>query len=164
MFSPESLSKILRLDWETDRIVKFNIHHLDICDLNEFDKKILTTFPDYKKHLENLTNNSLAFTAMSEGEIYGMFGIYQLWPGVSEGWLIPSAHVGRRTITFHRGALQFFEYAAQQTRTKRLQFTVCTSNVLADRWAKRCYFESEGILKQYGPDGSDYRMYARFFK
>ena len=72
MFSPENLSKILRLDWETDRIVKFNIHHLDICDLNEFDKKILTTFPDYKKHLENLTNNSLAFTAMSEGEIYGL--------------------------------------------------------------------------------------------
>ena len=54
MFLPENLSKILRLDWETDRIVKFNIHHLDICDLNEFDKKILTTFPDYKKHLESL--------------------------------------------------------------------------------------------------------------
>ena len=164
MFLPENLTQILRLDWEKDRIVKFNIHHLDICELNSFDKRILNTFPDYKKHLENLTNNSPAFTAMSEGEIYGMFGLYELWPGVAEAWLIPSAIINRRTVTFHRAALRFFEYAARKIGAKRLQFTVCTSNVHADNWAKRCYFQSEGILKQYGPDGSDYKMYARFFK
>ena len=163
MFSPEDLTQIMRLDWKRDKIVKFNAGHLDICALNPFDKRMLKDIPQYKERLKGLTDQSYAFTAMSEGEIYAMFGVYPMWPGVAEAWLIPSAIVNRRTISFHRASLRFFEYAASKLAIKRLQFTVHSLNVQADTWAKRCYFTSEGILKQYGPDSADYRMYARFF-
>jgi len=163
MFSPEDLTQIMRLDWKRDKIVKFHAGHLDICALNPFDKRMLKDIPQYIERLKGLTDQSYAFTAMSEGEIYAMCGVYPMWPGVAEAWLIPSAIVNRRTISFHRASLRFFEYAASKLAIKRLQFTVHSLNVQADTWAKRCYFTSEGILKQYGPDSADYRMYARFF-
>lgn len=162
MFSPEHLSKIMRLDWEKDKIVPFSPYHLDLCALNPFDKKMLRDIPDFKKRIEALSENSYAFTAMSEGEIYAMFGVYPMWKGVAEAWLIPSAIVNRRTITFHRASLVFFDYAMAKLELKRLQFTVHSANVPADMWAKRCYFEFEGKLKFYGPDKANYKMYARY--
>jgi len=92
-----------------------------------------------------------------------MWGVYEFWPGCAEAWLIPSKHIGQKTMAFHRAALAFFEYVAAQKGIKRLQFTVHTQNVHADRWAQRCYFVCEGVLRKYGPDGADYYMYSRMF-
>lgn len=147
-----------------NRVVPWQKHHLDICDLNKFDAYNLDHFEDYATYLSNFAQSGLAFSGLHNGEIFGMFGLWQLWPGVAEAWLIPSRHLGRKTIPFHRGALRFFAHAARKMQVKRLQFTVHSLNVPACVWAERCYFVREGTLSQYGPDGADYFMYARIFK
>ena len=48
-------------------------------------------------------------------------------------------------------------------KLKRLQVTVSSLNVSALKWIKAMYFVNEGILKHYGVDGSDYKMFARYF-
>lgn len=160
MFSIDELNGVMRMKGE-NRVVQFHKHHLDLCDLNEFDKKNLELFENYREYLNHFAQNGTAFTGLSDGEVFGMFGMWILWPGVAEGWLIPSRHIGRKTIPFHRGALRYFKYASAKLGVKRLQFTVHSQNVPACRWAERCYFEREGTLRNYGPDGADYFMFSR---
>ena len=47
------------------------------------------------------------------------------------------AKIWRKTIPFHRAALQFFAVSANEI--KRLQFTIHSHNVQALKWAERCY-------------------------
>lgn len=163
MFSLDELNAVMRMDTPRHKIIHWQPSHLYMCELNDFDKENLTMFDDYQDYLQTYAASGSAFTALGDGEVYAMFGIWQLWPGVAEAWLIPSGKISRKTIAMHRASLKFFEYSAEKMQIKRLQFTVHTQNVQADRWAKRCYFDKEGLLHKYGPDGSDYWMYARIF-
>lgn len=154
------LNKALRVQGK-NRIVEFHKFHLDWCDLNEFDQRNMDVFENYSEYLEHFAENGTALTWLNNGNVLGMFGLWPLWPGVAEFWLIPSRNIGRKTIPFHRGALAFFPFAAQHFGIKRLQFTVHSLNAPARQWAERCYFSCEGKLKHFGPDESDYYMYAR---
>ena len=164
MFSLDELNRVMRMDYPTNRIIRWQPAHLYMCQLNAFDEANLEMFGDFPEYLETYAAPGHAFTAMVEDDVMAMFGVWQLWPGVCEAWLIPNAKIKKKTVAMHRGSLAFFEYAARQMQTKRLQFTVHTLNVRADRWAARCHFKKEGLLKHYGPDGADYWMYARIFK
>ena len=46
----------------------------------------------------------------------------------------------------------------------RLQINVNRQNCLAYKWAKKCYFTEEGLLREYGPDRSDFYIMSRLFK
>jgi len=163
MFSVDELIEVCRIDASKYQMIPWMPSHLYLCDLNEFDQKTMGLFADYNSYLQNYAAAGTAFTVLGNGKIHAMFGMWQLWPGVAEAWLIPSKHIDKKTIALHRGALRFFEYISNETGIKRLQFTVHSQNVRADRWAQRCHFEKEGVLKNYGPDGSDYFMYARLY-
>lgn len=163
MFSTEELNRVMRMDYPRHKVVEWQPSHLHLCDLNEFDGYNLRNFPKYTEYLKLFAQSGPSYTGIGDGRIYAMFGVFELWPGVSEAWLIPSRHIDRKTIAMHRASLLFFEHAASRMGTKRLQFTVHAQNVRADRWAQRCYFKREGLMEKYGPDGSDYWMYARMF-
>ena len=52
---------------------------------------------------------------------------------------------------------------AADLKLKRLQVTVSSLNVSALKWIKSIYFVNEGLLKHYGVNSSDYKMFARYF-
>ena len=58
--------------------------------------------------------------------------------------------------------MRIFDYAMSKHSMKRLQITVSSENALALKWAERCYFNHEGVLQKYGPEGTDYYMMARY--
>ena len=148
---------------EPNRVVRWHPHHLELCELNDFDAANIAMFPDYASYLENYASAGMAFSVVDNGRISAMFGIWQLWPGVCEAWLIPSKHIGRKVVALHRGTLAFYEHVSQQMNMKRLQFSVHSSNATACVWAERCYFTREGTMRSYGPDGADYYLYGRLF-
>ena len=163
MFSLPRLNRKLKLDYPNDKIVNFHPMHLDMIDLNEYDQANLLENKNNLHKLYQFAQAGLGLTAMSGNRIYAIFGIWDLWDGVSEAWLIPSNEISRKTLKFHRVALRFFEYYANVKGTKRIQFTVSTLNVQADRWAKRCHFNKEAEMKHYGLKGVNYYLYARIF-
>jgi len=163
MSSLEELNAILGLDGATNKVVEWSPMHLHLCEVTDWVEDNLKNFPDYETYLRSFTEQGLALTGISDGEIYCMFGVYEFWHGMAEAWMLPSKHLNRKTIVFHRAALRFFEYIAEAKALRRLQITVNAANVHADRWARRCYFEREGLMRRYGPDGNDYWMYSRLF-
>lgn len=163
MFTVEELNREMRLDYPRHKIVEWSPMHFRLCDYNDFDRNTFRRFPNYMELLEHYIRSGVAYTAICDGEVLAMWGAWDLWDGVSEAWLIPSRNVDRKTISFHRGALLFFDLFCRRNRTKRLQIHVCSANLRAVRWAERCYFEKEGVLRNYGPGGEDYIIYARVF-
>ena len=163
MFSVEELNAVMRMDLPRNRVIPWSVYHLYHAELNEFDRANIDLMNGYKDYLKAYAEAGHAYTVVCDGVITAQFGIFQLWPGNCEMWLMPSPEISKKTVALHRASLAFFEHAAAKMGTKRLQFTVHSANVRADRWAQRCYFQKEGLLRHYGPDGSDYHMYARYF-
>jgi len=151
------------MDTPRHRIEHFDMSHFDQIDLNDHDKKVLISFPNYRDYIRTFAEYGVAFTAIGDEQLYALFGVFPLWEGVAEAWLMPSKDINRKTIAMHRASLKFFEYYAEKNSLKRLQFTVHSLNFHAVMWAKRCYFVCEGRLKNYGPDGNDHFMFARYF-
>ena len=158
MFLPEELNIVMRLNYPRQRIVKWLPVHLDMMTLNEFDARNVDM---YRENLLRVQHTGLCFSAFDGQKIYAMFGLWQLWPGVCECFLIPSADIGKKVHRFHRGSLLFFNHAVNKMDIKRLQIVVSSDNVLAVEWAERCYFIKEGLMKNWSPQLVDSFIMAR---
>ena len=163
MFSLRELNHVMRMDYPKNKIVRWHPGHMELIHFNEFDKDNFLRHPQNLDNFYRYAETGLAFTALSDGIIYAMFGLWQKWKGVSEAWLIPSNKINKKTIAFHRGVLRFFEHYAYKTGTKRIQVTVNSLNVQAEKYIERCYFKKEAEMKYYGLNGETYFLYSRFF-
>lgn len=143
-------------------IVPFKWYHLSAMDLREQEKQYLRSFDNYMDLARQQEKRGPCFTAVVENEgIACCYGFAQYWTGVYEAWLITSNLVERypiQTIRTARREIDNFEIASQ---AHRLQMVVNTSFPLSIRFAEALFFYSEGVLKQYGPDGSDWLMLSR---
>ena len=54
-----------------------------------------------------------------------------------------------------------FDHMQEEYKYQRIQASISVKDAKAKRFAEWLGFENEGIMKKYGPDGSDYYRYAR---
>ena len=164
MFSANEINKAMNIDGVYYKVVPFHNTHLKVMDFREHDLQIINSFVDYHEMTQNLNGNGLSFTGIANGKFVCCFGLVKIWDGVYECWLLPSKEqVVKHKFIFHKSTLKFFNYVAKHLNIHRLQMVVLQSNILAYKWAKRCYFIEDGLLKNYGPDKSDYFLMSRLF-
>lgn len=161
MFTANELMGVMKLDGYKDRIVAFQPNHIHMAEFRDFDQEILDGYG--RPHIQDYAVDGLSYTAMCDGKVYAMFGLYPLWKGVAEAWLLPSAKLENRKMVFHKACLRFFPYASEKLNLHRIQVYVRSSNVQAVKWIEMMYFNREGLLKRYGPDINDYYCYGRLF-
>lgn len=161
MFLIDELNYVMELDYPSQKVVQFHPDHLKMMPLNEFDRKHVGLFSSYREYIEAYAASGLCFSAMQDGVLYACFGINKMFPHVYEAWLIPSAEISKKAYRMHKASLKFFDHAVNKLAIQRLQITVCTRNVRAVKWAERCYFEHEGLLRNFSADGDDYYMMSR---
>ncbi len=163
MFSLLELNQVMRMDYPRHKIVRWHPAHIQLIDLNKFDQDNFNKNPKNLENFYRYAETGMAYTAIGDGTIYAMFGVWEFWKGVAEAWLIPSDRIDRKTLSMHRASLRFFELYANKYQIKRLQFTTNSLNVRAVKWAERCYFKREAEMKHYGLNGETYYLYARLF-
>jgi len=161
MFTADELMQVMKLDGYRNRLVTFQPNHIHMTKFRDFDQEILDGYG--RPHIEDYAVDGLSYSAMCDGKVYAMFGLYPLWKGVAEAWLLPSSKLENRKMVFHKSCLRFFPYAAQKLKLHRIQVYVRSSNVQAYKWIEMMYFNREGLLKRYGPDINDYYVYGRLF-
>jgi hypothetical protein len=146
------------------QIVPFHWAHPYAADLRSFDREAFEYLPNYREMLQAFQAEGNALTALWRGRIIACWGYNKMWPGVAEAWLITSVDFVSLSVTVTRAAIRYFNKIAIQDQLKRLQITVNTENELAMRWAVALKFEKEGLLRNYGPSGSDHMMFAKVYK
>ncbi len=150
-------------EWCGHRTVDFHYGHIALMDLKESADEIRSSIPNYLQYMKNHTEGTPAFTVLVKGKPVLSFGIYPIWEGLAEGWMIPSNLINRNAVATVKGARNIFYHAGTAMGLRRLQFLVRSTNLPACRFAEVLYFEREATLRSYGPEGDDYHVYARLY-
>jgi len=103
-----------------------------------------------------------SWTGFYNGEPIVCGGIYPMWSSVAEVWIIMrhGSH-SKHKFFMLRNIKKYLEATIKKKNYKRIQSTVRVDFKEGMRFAKWFGMESEGLMKQYGPDGKDYYRLAR---
>jgi RimJ/RimL family protein N-acetyltransferase len=88
-------------------------------------------------------------------------GIDFYWPRVGEAWMLLTEWVVEHPMMLVRITKECMNELIRIHNVKRCQATINTSDSVSIRFCELYGFKREGMLKSYGPDGSDYYMYGR---
>jgi hypothetical protein len=143
-------------------IIPYRSEHLLQIEMRDYEAQ------NYEGHIEEYLEyvdmnvvEGLTWTAIGHGKVIGIFGFRPMWRAVGETWLLPGHGIERHAISVVRVARQIMTNVMYDFSLKRLQIAVSTQNDTAYRYAKSLYFEEEAIMKNYGPEGADYRLMVR---
>lgn len=131
------------------RIVAFKHHHLEELQLG----------PDQgdKPH-EILTD---AVTFIFQEKPIAIIGWGLLLPGVLQVWSLLSPGIKETPLSFHRSVLLLISHAFEKYELRRMQMSVRCGFTEAWNWAKALGFECEGVMRNYGIDGSPCWLFSR---
>lgn len=129
-----------------DRVPDQNRSHLGV---------ILSGMPLY-----TAPGRGLAF--LDKGQVFAITGLAPIWEGVAEAWFIPTKEMSAKKIQTIRLVRRELDAAIERLKLRRVQAVVRSDFVDAHKLAKFLGFESEGLMKKYGPDGLDYERYAKW--
>jgi hypothetical protein len=102
-----------------------------------------------------------AFTAILHGKPVACFGSVRIWDGVEEMWLLMEERGREYRKTLTRAAINYRDFRVIAGNLHRIQITVRCEDMRAVRWGIAIGFTIDGMMKAYGPDGSDYYLMSR---
>ena len=100
-------------------------------------------------------------TAMLHRNPVAIFGTVIIWDGLGEAWSLFSDEARRYPIAMTKGANTFFDICEILFSLHRIQITVRSTDKRAVSWARCLGFQSEGLLKEYSTDKTDYYIMRR---
>jgi len=124
--------------------------------------------PDLKGHDEDeLKDRILAqckggggISVIQRGKTLGVFGSTEIWKGLDEGWFLVDEATRRYGVSMTKVAKKWIALKFQKDSLNRLQITVRCDDDRAYKWAKCLGFQTDGVMRRFGPDGSDFYLMA----
>ena len=136
-------------------IIPFRYEHVEAIDLQAAQKHVISHLCiEYLKRLEAV---GPAVTAELDGRIIGCGGVAFAGFGMGTLWAFLAADAGSHFVRLHRVARRVIEIP----RLRRIEATTEACFTQGCRWLELLGFHSEGVMRKYGPDGSDHVRYAR---
>ena len=118
---------------------------------------------NYSKYFDTrILESEDSWTGFYKNEPIVCGGIYQMWESVAEVWIIMREGTNKKHKYFMlRNIKKYLEETIQKKNYKRIQSTVRADFTEGKKFAEWFGMQSEGLMKQYGPDGLDYLRLAR---
>lgn len=105
---------------------------------------------------------SPAIAVLEGGQLLGIGGFAILWPGMAEGWMLPSIFATRRHLTrVTREMRVWLDSLQQDPAFRRVEIRVKASAAWRETWTRAMGFGGGHLLEAWGPDGSDHFLHAR---
>ena len=142
------------------RLIKFIPEHAK--ELVYEDKLSIGTMRpehDWEHHMEREALHD-AWTGIENGHIIAAAGFIPMWNGVAECWFIGSDRIQRKLKTVVKTTLSIME----KMPYSRMHANVRANWKEAIPFAEFLGFEKEGVMKKFGPEGSDYLVMGRIKK
>ena len=141
------------------------VNYKDVHAIEIFHKGVNIGCPpskeEYLQYAKKLDAPGQSFTAIDEqGNIVCSAGIFDVWKGVGEAWLLGSSILNERGIALTRIIARRFKVIIKTQKYKRIQSVVHSDWEISQKFVKFLGFKNEGLMKNYGPDGDDYIRYS----
>lgn len=138
-------------------LVPFIAEHLNGF---EFSQPDMQGHDSIRDHAIAQARGNTAITVIQYGKTLGIFGSSKIWDGLEEAWFLVDEATRRYGIAMTKVAKKFISLKFQEDSLNRLQITVRLNDIRAYKWAKCLGFQTDGVMRQFGPDSSDYYMMA----
>ena len=146
------------------KIVDFIAAHAeDLIEQGRQDFGVLadadTTMKPYFEVVAGMPN--MAYSMIDDGHLVAAAGLYKVWEGVGEAWLLPSSRLLAKPRKAVKAVRSFLDEISEREGFRRVQATTHADFIRGRRFLEWLGFENEGVLRGYGPDGSDHIIYSR---
>jgi len=145
-------------------IVPFENQHAEQILNQGLNSDLLELKPEHRKYAYFLKEVGMSFTGLVNNKPIAAGGVFHLWDGVAEGWVLATKDIYKYPVFCAKHIKQRTEIILQANKIKRLQTSVKANCDVALRFAKWLGLKEEGLMKSYGPDGSDFIRFARIIK
>jgi hypothetical protein len=143
------------------------IHAFTIMDKNVRERDAwLSRYPDWEKWATEWTKAGEAYTLMADGEPIACAGVVKMEWRRGEAWLLASSLLGRHKVSAVKAIKHGLDIIVKKMNLRRVQCLV------DPEYADGCKLmewlgmvdETPGTsLRCYGPNGEDFKMYARVY-
>jgi len=138
-------------------------HGLDMIDYGMNDP-LMDIDASFAKDYIDIVAPGFSFTLMDNEIPIGSGGIYPLWQGTAEGWVLSSKRIFNHKIKAAILIKKRLDMLCINNNIWRLQTAVKANFKLGLRFAEWLGLHQEGLMKQYGPDKTDYYRMAKIYK
>jgi hypothetical protein len=117
-----------------------------------------------KEYIECMAQPGHGFTLIRNGHAIMSGGIYPVWKGLGEAWVIPSDLIRpyKKAVVHH--VKKYMDEMIRDNDYRRIQSTVRADFTTGQRFIEFLGFRREAFLQSYGPDGADHISYSRVIK
>ena len=143
------------------KIVPFENKHAEYILSQPLNSRFLELRPEHKKYAYFLKRIGMSFTGIVNNIPIAAGGVFPLWDGVAEGWVLATKEIYKYPIFCAKHIKRRTEIIIKANNIKRLQTSVKADCDVALRFAKWMGLKEEGLMKSYGPDGSDFIRFAK---
>jgi len=141
-------------------LIPFKIEHLEQINMRTMDADMFNMFGS-DPEVFKICEAGYGATYTRDGKIYACGGVYPVWKGVGQAWMIASGDYKKYKLNIGRYMKMAIDTAQKHFQFKRVQGTVRADHGEAADFLEWAGFEREGLLKCYGYNGQDHIMYAR---
>ena len=145
-------------------IVPFENKHAEEILKSGLNSEALELRPEHKKYAYYLKEVGMSFTGLVDNKPIAAGGVFHLWDGVAEGWVLATKEIFKYPIFCAKHIRNRTDIIIKTQKIKRLQTSVKADCEMALRFASWLGLKPEGKMNGDGPDGSDFISYARIIK
>jgi hypothetical protein len=113
-------------------------------------------------HALVLARGGPAYTAMVDGKVIGIGGVFVLWPGTGEAWALVSPGVKQHGLFFIRASRDYLDGIAREKNLERVQAAVQQDFDAGLKYIMALGFEYEGAMKRFF-NGKTFLRFAKFY-
>jgi hypothetical protein len=145
-------------------IVPYEKEHGD--DIIEFgmNSKLMEADASYTENRLDMAIPGLSYTLLLDHLPILAGGIYPLWDGVAEGWVLTSKRVFDHKIKAASSVKKRLDLLCTNNKIWRLQTSVKEEFTTGVRFAEWLGLKKEGLMKMYGPDKTNYYRMAKIYE
>lgn len=142
------------------KVETFKAEDLDQIDPHPIYSGSGNLLKSQSKAIQSLTN-SHAVSLYLDGKVEACIGMFVLWDGNADVWTYISNKCKEHPIAFHKAVARILDAYQNGLGAKRVSAGTPANFTEGCRWLESLGFKVEGKMLKYGPDGSDWWLYAR---
>ncbi len=146
------------------KVVPFTADHAEDLQARNTSGATIGLNHIVKEYLDAMALPGHGFSLVNNGHLIFSAGVYPVWKGLGEAWVIPSDLIKphrRQLVTYVR---EYLDRLVEENEYRRVQATVRADFDAGHRFIEFLGFQREAMLEAYGPDGADHVQYARLMK
>lgn len=146
------------------KIVPYSTNHGD--EIIEFgmNDKLMDIDASFTENRIDFAIPGLSFSLLVNNTPILAGGIYPLWDGVAEGWVLSSKRIFDHKIRSAISIKKRLDLLCINNNIWRLQTAIKEEFKTGKRFAEWLGLKSEGLMQMYGPDKTNYYRMAKIYE